>query len=739
MYKSINVEAEHNELILENSHGDKVIIPANKRKWVQRKLDEGCHTCIDSLVETLPVGENYAKDGTVVSKLYEQKTGRPWSTAKSEGLTSGSFQDNSRLQERLIKGEFDNPFTPSSKKGRARETLEYGIPERVNVEGIPMSTSSPQYKRAYDKGLGSYDKEGVLTTNKSQLEPLVVTAKGRHNHSGCVSGLCFKMAETLGTPQDNFRRKNNLYGDAWTLTKNAYGQDIDVSDYKNLKVGDIVNLSRDSFPSDKERGIPDKNQHVGYVSKIEDGKPYITHYIPGVGQKTNGGKYGEYFEEPADNISQRFKYSITGAKRIDHFKEIDSSPSTFKFSEGYTPNKIETEFAKMHDEKQNIQNTLKLTNDEYEELSKIAYGIMGNESSFGRSKRTLYRMAVPDFAQAVIKKAYEAKQGRDDYNPHLNSLSKGYSSSKKSSLHGISDNTGNYTSKEIVEKVKKGKFKDLDKTNNYLYNAFRELKLDPDELEDGTSSGKAIMATLAWYKKRFPNATTDDLLKLYTGKKDITAYKKSFESYLGNIDDRSDNNKTYTKKEEFYGKMSSLANDVYQKGKKKRSDVVSVVRDVSPLPVQYNALIADVLKAKGTITEKSLSKSNLKALKQIVSRVVSEGRYTLGYDDYRTSGDKFADVGGVGESPLRTAAKSFTNDDYILKTLLGQATIKKIDDKNFEILDTFDFNDHGQSFGVVDDLSKRGPGPYQVARSVARNYGSSDGNGQKVRIKISFK
>jgi len=64
MYKNIKVEAEHNELILENSHGDTVIIPANKRNWVKQKLSEGCHDCIDSLVETLPVASQYAQDGS---------------------------------------------------------------------------------------------------------------------------------------------------------------------------------------------------------------------------------------------------------------------------------------------------------------------------------------------------------------------------------------------------------------------------------------------------------------------------------------------------------------------------------------------------------------------------------------------------------------------------------------------------------------------------------------------------
>ncbi len=68
MYKNIKVEAEHNELILENSHGDKAIIPANKRNWVKQKLSEGCHGCIDSLVNTLPVMADYAQDGSLYSE-----------------------------------------------------------------------------------------------------------------------------------------------------------------------------------------------------------------------------------------------------------------------------------------------------------------------------------------------------------------------------------------------------------------------------------------------------------------------------------------------------------------------------------------------------------------------------------------------------------------------------------------------------------------------------------------------
>jgi len=74
MFKNIKVEAEHNEMILENSHGDKVIIPANKRTWVKRQLIRGCHGCIDNLVSSLPVLADYAEDGTLIAKRPHQIT-----------------------------------------------------------------------------------------------------------------------------------------------------------------------------------------------------------------------------------------------------------------------------------------------------------------------------------------------------------------------------------------------------------------------------------------------------------------------------------------------------------------------------------------------------------------------------------------------------------------------------------------------------------------------------------------
>lgn len=63
---NLNVEVEGGELALENNFGDIVIIPKNKRQWVEMKLQEGCHNCIDNLVATLPTATDYAQDGLTV-------------------------------------------------------------------------------------------------------------------------------------------------------------------------------------------------------------------------------------------------------------------------------------------------------------------------------------------------------------------------------------------------------------------------------------------------------------------------------------------------------------------------------------------------------------------------------------------------------------------------------------------------------------------------------------------------
>lgn len=72
MKKNIKIEAEGQELVLRNKVGDFVIIPKKHRRKVQDMLKENCHSCIDALVDTLPIMEDYAQDGSLYSEYLTQ-------------------------------------------------------------------------------------------------------------------------------------------------------------------------------------------------------------------------------------------------------------------------------------------------------------------------------------------------------------------------------------------------------------------------------------------------------------------------------------------------------------------------------------------------------------------------------------------------------------------------------------------------------------------------------------------
>ena len=63
--KNLIVEVEGQELILRNANSDYVIIPKKYRTEVQGMIKDGCHGCIDKLVETLPTMADYAEDGSL--------------------------------------------------------------------------------------------------------------------------------------------------------------------------------------------------------------------------------------------------------------------------------------------------------------------------------------------------------------------------------------------------------------------------------------------------------------------------------------------------------------------------------------------------------------------------------------------------------------------------------------------------------------------------------------------------
>lgn len=60
------VEVEGGELAIRNSNGDIAIIPKKYRLEVEGMIKDGCHSCIDKFVSSLPKMHDYAQDGTVI-------------------------------------------------------------------------------------------------------------------------------------------------------------------------------------------------------------------------------------------------------------------------------------------------------------------------------------------------------------------------------------------------------------------------------------------------------------------------------------------------------------------------------------------------------------------------------------------------------------------------------------------------------------------------------------------------
>ena len=159
-----NIEVEGGEIAIRNSHGDLAIIPKNKRNWVKQKLSEGCHGCIDSLVETLPVASQYAQDGSI-------------------------YPDGTKV-----------------KVNQNNQIKEYDI-------------SSPEYKDLYNSGkLMSYDKTSDTYT-ATPLEEVTVTAEApqwvkykreyektnpKSNH---INQYLTPLAKSLGNTETNYPKR----------------------------------------------------------------------------------------------------------------------------------------------------------------------------------------------------------------------------------------------------------------------------------------------------------------------------------------------------------------------------------------------------------------------------------------------------------------------------------------------------------------------------------------------------
>jgi hypothetical protein len=668
-------------------------------------------------------------------------------TGSLEGAARGSF-DNSVVDIVAQKavGNKDT-FGRNVAKEQLKQAEQSVNPSKFNNGGYVIARDGI-INRLRRKVYTEPDSLPVSTSQTVYTYPTVDITRGKdvieggYKYSGCVQGGCEGLAEEHNLNTTDMRKMSNMYGSAWQIGNNMFATPVDV---QHLQKDDVVVFSRPSNLKDILKGIPSSNQHFGYVDSIEsDGTPLIRHYVG-----------DRYYTERLPDVGKAIntKYTFSSAYTPDEFRPVEYSKKTLNLDSGYSPNQIERGVIEAaNKDHEDYQNILNLTDKEFDQINKLAFGIIGAESNFGRSKKTLYRMATPKGLQKTIKAISHDFGYGSGYDPNLNSLSAGYSSTKESGQFNFSPIDQEAFDKkhkldkitDPVEKAKRrreimnkeigeGKFSDYDKNTNYIYQAFNQLGVDPKELDNPENSYKATLATLAFYKQLNPNATDEDLMKRYTGKRNVKKYSEEVRRHLNKIDGFNDNNPENSFLDDLYGNLSIGSNKVYSALDHIKQVGVGVLRNVLPGPANIKAVAADAIGTKYPITEQIFSDSNLNKLEDVVLRSLANNRGYIEYDDFKTSGNKNEDVGG-GSSP--GFKKALTDDAYILKTTLGQARIKDLGNGYFEITDTYDFNDAGKGFSFADDIKKRGTSGYNLARSIGRNFGSRDGLGAPVNIKL---
>jgi hypothetical protein len=607
-----------------------------------------------------------------------------------------------------------------------------------------------RYIDAYHSNtLAGRNKEGMLVAPESKGVSVVFnrqtgkqefpTEEETFDYRGCVAGMCQDIAKSNRLDLEEFRKLNNAFGDSWEFGDKSFNQPVYSEgkqpgiDYGAVRVNDVVNMTRQKFLSDPARGIPERNQHIGRISKIVNGMPYVKHYVNG----EEGRGKGRYYEEPLNDIKAVTRYTPTKIIRLDQFKDVDyaNQDAPAAFNPAYKPNLQEKQtLATMNKQREQIQKTLNLTDKEYDELSRLSYGVMGAESDFGRSPKAFARMAVPNKLQELYKTV------NGNFHPTVNSLSLGYGSNKESSQFTVGLNRKleegeKMNWKKINRDIRKGDTEDYNRNTSYTYHAMNKLGVNPGNMEDPTNSFKAVMSTLAHFKKLNPKATNEELLRRYNGGNGdkFKAYTNKVDRYVSAMGPDFDPRHNPTKTQEFWGDASAKANYLYGQAKAARSQALGAVRDASPLPDNFDQQLHDLLQGRETLTSKTFDKSTYKALEQVVREAVAENKQAIGYAEYKTTPGKNSDINGAALS-----VSKLTDGRYILKTTLGQAAIIPLGNNRYEVVDQYNFNDQGKSLGVKDDLHKRGSSFYVLARSLSRNYGSRPGDGSRSRIIVDL-
>jgi hypothetical protein len=177
MKQNIKVEAEKGELVIHNKTGDYAIIPTKYRMEVKDMIKDKCFACLDNLVESLPVMEDYAEDGTLIPDLDKVKSTL---NTKNSGVTDTiPYNDKLRqfhsmlLQNPSIKGipEYE-VFVSSLNNPDVAKKFHSMLLQNPSVKGIPNDYNIFANQLGYEKKkVGTEGPEISVPDSSEFIEP----------------------------------------------------------------------------------------------------------------------------------------------------------------------------------------------------------------------------------------------------------------------------------------------------------------------------------------------------------------------------------------------------------------------------------------------------------------------------------------------------------------------------------------------------------------------------------------
>jgi hypothetical protein len=364
MFKNITVEAEQNELILKNKKGDYVIIPANKRNWVTAKLKEKCHTCIDSLVETLPIASQYAEFGSVYSedggiddllltKKGAQKIVKGDTSSKNDAELLEMVKAKMKLGHRVdykdavryielnnLKGKDLHKFVSENvKQGFKIGNEKEWVKEVPNKDYVPPVTEQQILNyRKYNETVDKLKADPTFNELKTFLEQNQYVANGANLASKEMTGQnILDMAKSKGVPiTKNEDGTFSLMDDENTFadTDKSFAKARIIhplAKYSNVpyvKGNDIVNYYNMVAPPTYSDRVPTPQEEKDYTEgryftegmTPEFNKVYIDAYLDPKNAQTEGSLTNRANN---DEMTERYKKVKEIADNIKMYKESE--------------------------------------------------------------------------------------------------------------------------------------------------------------------------------------------------------------------------------------------------------------------------------------------------------------------------------------------------------------------------------------------------------------------------------